>query len=121
MAMILSNAARLKPEIRLAQAISQFEASLPTAQKVDFRQEKARSLKEAPDTCDVMQITAEIDQRITRRHRCLGPRFTSFLCSVQQFAALGDVVVGGSQNIIACGVWSVVRMSILVSSIPYYL
>jgi hypothetical protein len=121
MAMILSNAARLKPEIRLAQAISQFETSLPTAQKKDFKLEKAKSLKKAPDTCDVMQITAEIDQRITRRHRCLGPRFTSFLCSVQQFAALGDVVVGGSQNIIACGVWSVVRMSILVSTIPYYL
>jgi hypothetical protein len=50
--MILSNAARLKPEIRLAQAISQFEASLPTAQKIDFRQEKAKSLKKAPDTCD---------------------------------------------------------------------
>jgi hypothetical protein len=35
--------------------------------------------------------------------------------TVQRFAAIGDVMVGGSQNIIACGVWSLVRLSMLVS------
>lgn len=40
---------------------------------------------------------------------------TSFLQSVQQFAGLGDILVGGSQNLIACGVWTLVRMSLLVS------
>ncbi|KAH7096031.1 hypothetical protein FB567DRAFT_514046 [Paraphoma chrysanthemicola] len=113
MAMILSKAARLKPEIRLAEAISQFEADLPTAQKTDFQQRRARLLKSGPDMSDVMRLTAEIDRKIAHGRRCLGPRFTSFLSSVQQFAAIGDVVVGGSQNIVACGVWSVVRMSIL--------
>lgn len=112
--MIVSSAARLKPEIRLAQGISQFEAALSPAQKVDFQNERANAIRKPPETRDVMRLTADIDRRITRRHRCFGPRFTSFLSSVQQFAALGDVVVGGSQNIIACGVWSVVRMSILV-------
>ncbi|RMJ29021.1 hypothetical protein PHISP_00101 [Aspergillus sp. HF37] len=36
-----------------------------------------------------------------------------FLEAIQQFASIGDVVVGGSQNIIACGVWSLVRLTLL--------
>lgn len=66
-----------------------------------------------------MRLTAEIDRQISRKAggRCLGPRFTNFLQGVQQFAALGDVVVGGSQNMVACGVWSLVRMSLLVSAL----
>jgi hypothetical protein len=117
MAMILSKAARLKPEIRLAEAISQFEASLSSAQKQEFGDWRAQSLKAPPNITDVMQFTADLDHRIAQKSksRCVGPRFTSFLSTVQQFAALGDVVVDGSQNIIACGVWSLVLMSILVS------
>jgi hypothetical protein len=115
MAMIVSGVARLKPELRLAEAVSRFEASLSGDEKAAFRNERTHVLKTAPDTIDVMRLTAQIDHRISgKAGRCLGPRFTNFLQGVQQFAALGDVVVGGSQNIIACGVWSLVRMSILV-------
>jgi hypothetical protein len=114
MAMIVSNAARLKPEIRLAEAISQFEACLSDNQKATFRNQRAQTLKSPPDTTEVMRFTAQIDRRMSGNARCLGPRFTNFLQGVQQFAALGDVIIGGSQNIIACGVWSLVRMSILV-------
>jgi hypothetical protein len=113
--MIFSKTARLKPEIRLAQAVSLFEASLPDDEKSVFRNQRAQVLRAAPDTTEVMRITAHIDRRMSgKAGRCLGPRFTNFLQGVQQFAALGDVIVGGSQNIIACGVWSLVRMSILV-------
>lgn len=111
--MIVSNAARLKPEIRLAQAISLFEASLTGAQKAEFRNSRAHTLESPPNSTDVMRVTADVDHRM-KGHRCLGPRFTNFLSTAQQFAALGDVVVGGSQNILACGIWSLVRMSILV-------
>lgn len=64
-----------------------------------------------------MRFTAELNRQIslTPQSRCYGPRFTNFLQGVQQFAALGDVVVGGSYNILACSIWSMVRMSILVS------
>jgi len=64
-----------------------------------------------------MQLTAEVDCHTSRKFSsaCFGPRFTNFLYGVQQFAALGDVLVGGSQNLVACGVWSLVRMSLLVS------
>lgn len=102
----LAKAAKLKPELRLAQAISEFEASLSTQQKSTFRTIKSQSLSAAPTQGDVMRLTAEADGQISKKFsgQCFGPRFTNFLEGVQQFAALGDVVVGGSQNLIACGV-----------------
>ena len=117
MSTLLSNVSRRKPEIRLAQAISQFEADLSTEQKTAFHAHRSQSCDSPPDPSDVMRLTAEIDSQASGKvagRRCFGPRFTNFLQAVQQFAALGDVVVGGSQNIIACGVWSLVRMSLLV-------
>lgn len=115
----LANASRLKPEIRLVQAVSQFEADLSDEQKTTFRAYRSQSRDSSPDPSDVMRLTAEIDRRASANvgNRCFGPRFTNFLQVVQQFAALGDVVVGGSQNLIACGVWSLVRMSLLVSDL----
>ncbi|KAH4244362.1 hypothetical protein HBI46_022850 [Parastagonospora nodorum] len=123
MATIIAKAARLKPEIRLAEAISQFEGSLSSHEKAFFRNERAQACLSSPSMTDVMRLTAQIDRGMPgKSSRCFGPRFTNFLSSVQQFAALGDVIVGGSQNIIACGVWSLVRMSILaVSKLSSYL
>ena len=115
MSAALTKAARLKADIRLAQAISEFQKDLSTEQKTRFSAYQAQLQKCPPDTNDVMQLTAAIDRREVGGGRCLGPRFTNFLQGVQQFAALGDIIVGGSQNIIACGVWSLVRLSLLVS------
>ena len=117
----LAIASRLKPEIRLAQAVSQFEADLSDEQKSTYRALKAQSLNSPPEPSDVMRITAQIDRQMSNKvgNRCFGPRFTNFLQGVQQFAALGDVVVGGSQNIVACGVWSLVRMSLFVSVLTF--
>ncbi|KAI9854299.1 MAG: hypothetical protein M1813_001292, partial [Trichoglossum hirsutum] len=116
MSTLLANISRLKPEIRLAQAVSQFEADLSSEQKATFRTYRSQSRDSPPDPSDVMGLTAEIDRQASGKvggRRCFGPRFTNFLQAVQQFAALGDIIVGGSQNIIACGVWSLVRMSLL--------
>jgi hypothetical protein len=114
---VMSNASRLKPEIRLAQAVSQFEADLSNEQKAVFRNYRSQSRSSPPDPRDVMRLTAEIDHQASGKishGRCFGPRLTNFLQAVQQFAALGDIIVGGSQNLIACGVWTIVRMSLLV-------
>lgn len=117
MSIVSSKASRLKPEIRLAQAVSQFEADLSSEQKATFRNYKSQSQGFPPDPSDVMRLTAEFDYHAsnkTGRGRCFGPRLTNFLQAVQQFAALGDIIIGGSQNLIACSVWSLVRMSLLV-------
>jgi hypothetical protein len=118
MSVMLANARPLKPEIRLAQAVSQFQADLSREQKASFRTYESQSRGSPPSPSNVMQLTAEIDRCAASGKvggRCFGPRLTSFLQAVQQFAALGDIMIGGLQSLIACGVWSVVRMSLLVS------
>lgn len=123
MSLALTKAAPLKAEIRLAQAVSQFEADLSTDQKAVFRAQRSQTRKTPPDAQEVMRLTAQIDRETSKKMgggRCFGPRFTNVLHAVQQFAALGDVIIGGSQNIIACGVWSLVRMTLLVGHSLYY-
>jgi hypothetical protein len=121
MSTALAKVSPLKADIRLAQAVSKFEADLSNQQKSAFRTLKSQSLSTTPSSSDVMRLTAEVDRRISKKFggQCFGPRFTNFLQGVQQFAALGDVVVGGSQNLVACGVWSLVRMSLLVSILVF--
>jgi hypothetical protein len=48
MSLALTHAGRLKPEIRLAQAIPLFEADLSSIQKKEFNDLKFQSLKSAP-------------------------------------------------------------------------
>ncbi|KAB2103710.1 hypothetical protein AG0111_0g8601 [Alternaria gaisen] len=114
MSKALTKASSLKPDIRLAQALSEFEADLTNEQKSRFRTLRSQSLSVAPTPSDVMRLTAEVDRRMSKKYsgQCFGPRFTNFLQGVQQFAALGDVVVGGSQNLIACGVWTLSIVSL---------
>ncbi|KAF4493314.1 Vegetative incompatibility HET-E-1 [Fusarium agapanthi] len=117
MALVIREASGLKADIRLAQAVSEFEAELTTEQKVAFRASRTAATSTAPTMSDVMRLTAEMDLKATSKHgriRCFGPRLTNMLQAIQQFAALGDIVVGGSQNLIACGVWSVARMTVHV-------
>lgn len=122
MDLILSNAGRLKPEARLGQAIVRFEALLSKEQKAAFEAGRINARASPPSLRDVMQLTAEIDLKTrTSGRRCFGPRMTKILESVQQFASIGDVILGGSQNLIACGVWSLVRLTLLVKNILFAL
>lgn len=116
MALALRRAGRLTPEIRLAQAISQFEASLSDRAKADFKTLKSQAQNSTPGVQDVMTVTAEINRRTPKAG--IGPRFTNMLMAVQQFATIGDLLVGGSQNLPACGVWCVVRTSLAVCCTP---
>jgi len=122
MSLAIIRAGPLKADVRLAQAVSQFEAELSSDQKAVFRAQRSQTYNTPPNTQDVMRLTAQIDRGMSKKiggGRCFGPRFTNVLHAVQQFAALGDVIIGGSQNIIACGVWSLVRMTLLVSYCRY--
>ncbi|OQE11501.1 hypothetical protein PENVUL_c002G10000 [Penicillium vulpinum] len=115
MSQSLISAPRLKPDVRLAQVVSQFEAELSNEQKATFRAWRTKSIESPPSIQDVMKFTAEIDRASEKGRRCLGPRLMNVLQATQQFAALGDIIVGGSQNLLACGVWSIVRISLLAA------
>ena len=108
-------AGQLKPELRLAQAISEFEASLGDQQKAHFRSQKTQP----PDSNDVMRLTAEIDRSIKGSRRSYGPRWTNFLEGVQRFASIGDVLIGGAQYLPACAAWTVVRFSLMVDLLQF--
>ncbi len=114
MAGVVATVAKLKPELRLAKAISQFEASLSNDEKIIFRDQRSQSLRAPPGVNEVMRLTAQMDRSQKPGGRCFGPRFTKFLHGIQQYAALGDIIVGGAQNIIAAGVWTVVRTALVV-------
>ncbi|KAJ4137179.1 hypothetical protein NW768_002760 [Fusarium equiseti] len=108
--------ARLKPEIRLAQAISEFSASLQNkSQRARFKNLHSQS---PPSPDDIIRLTEEINRDGARAHRSwrpYGTRLIAILERMRQFAPIGDVMVGGSQNLIACGVWAVVRLSLETS------
>ncbi|KAF4975580.1 hypothetical protein FZEAL_7652 [Fusarium zealandicum] len=93
MSLALSNSARLRPDIRLAQAVSEFEASLTTQQKASFRIERSLALDRPPEQRDVMQFTAAVDRCVSAsqngpRVRCVGPRLTNVLETIQRYVGL---------------------------------
>lgn len=118
----LIRAASLRPEIRLAQAISQFEADLPTEEKTNLKSYRFQARNNPPNIHDVMRLTSEFNSSSAQRfgvRRCFGPRLTNLLEAIQQFAALGDLILGNSQNTLACGIWGLVRITIVVSLVVY--
>jgi hypothetical protein len=70
-----------------------------------------------PSSDDIIRLTEEINRDGARSHRSwkpYGTRLVAILERMRQFAPIGDVLVGGSQNLIACGVWAAVRLSLEV-------
>lgn len=111
----IANASKLKPEIRLGQALASFKAVLSTNRRARFDESIAAFKDHPPDANDVNRLAAEINRDIQRTTRqCYGPRFVHVLQAVQQYASIGDVVVGGSQNLVASGVWAAVRLTLKV-------
>lgn len=112
----LSVAGKLKPEVRLAQAISEFSVSLRSDKNalVRFKNLQTRS---PPKADEVVRLTEEINRDGARRHKSWSPfatRLVVVLERVCQFAPIGDVLVGGAQNLIAAGVWAAVRLALEV-------
>lgn len=113
----LALSGRLKPEARLGLAISEFAQSLDDGRRREFRRMQTAKCTHISSR-DVIKVTEEINQEGARRHRSWRPHGTKvggFLSRIQTFASIGDVLIGGSQNLIATGVWSAVRLSLSVS------
>jgi hypothetical protein len=118
MSKAIARRGRLKPEIRLAQAVSNFAVILDEDQRKSFARLKSRS---PPRWSDVISLSEDITRRGLRLHRSWdgqGMRLVPILDRIQQFVRIGDVIIGGSQNMIASGVWAAVRMSLEVSGRP---
>ncbi|KAF4333760.1 hypothetical protein FBEOM_12417 [Fusarium beomiforme] len=69
---------------------------LSNEQKAAFDSNERQSCHSPPNIHDVMRLTAEIDRRVAGNvggGRCFGTRLVNVLEAVQQFAALGDIVM----------------------------
>lgn len=113
----LTQAAPLRPDIRLQHAIVAYEKCL-TPQQLPAFQELRR--EGAPKAIDIIRLTAEIDREAGQRHkswRSKGGRLTNIFNAIDMFTSAGDILIGGSQNMIACGVWAAIRVSLQVSYI----
>ncbi|KAH8883052.1 hypothetical protein GQ53DRAFT_883522, partial [Thozetella sp. PMI_491] len=112
MSNLLTPAPALTPEVRLAQAISEFALILPTKERVVFRSLQRSS---EPSPADIIRLTEEINRDGARMHRGWqhqATRLVAILDRVQMFAKVGDVLIGGSQSMVACGVWAVVKLAL---------
>ncbi|KAH8703398.1 hypothetical protein BGW36DRAFT_288956 [Talaromyces proteolyticus] len=116
MALSVSNLSKLTPEVQLAQAISEYEAVLSTSEKASLRNFKAEQQNHSPDATDVIRLTAKIDQTSQIGRRCVGTRFSNVLNAIQAFAGVGDLVVGGAQNLMASGLWALVRLTLQMAT-----
>ena len=122
MALAMSKAAPLRPEIKLSQALKDYEAALTEDQKKSFRDTSP------PESRDVMAFTFKMNrQNEGRKSRVWGARLTSFLTSVKGFTAVVDIIVGSLGSPLAGVVWGAVKLAIQVSItshdsfIPHYI
>lgn len=105
MALAIAKAGALKPEIKLSQALSDFEAVLTPKQRSSYK-------TEVLDPDAVMALTCDIDrQNAKRKTRRCGARLTSFLNSVLSFAGVVDYIVTSTGNPIAGAVWGAVKLA----------
>lgn len=97
---------KLKPEARLGLAITESAQGLEDEQKRDFQSIRMTENTQISGR-DVIKVTEEINQAGARRHqswRPLGTRVGGFLSRIQTLASIGDVLIGGSQNLIATAI-----------------
>jgi hypothetical protein len=118
MALILFQAGKLKPEIKLVQAMSEFEQALPPKYHAEFKVWKSRS---PPNRESVIGLTNELARDGEKTHgrfwrACFGPRLEPLLHRIQMFTKAGDILIGGSQNMVASGVWACLRLFLEVST-----
>ena len=108
MALAIAKAAPLRSDIKLSQALSDYEAILSAEQINSYE-------RSPPDANAVMALTCEINhQNAGRRTRRCGARLTSFLNSVKGFTSIVDLIVSSAGNPIAGGVWGAVKIAIQV-------
>jgi len=107
---------QLPGHLRLANAISAYKASLDKKHCVVFKNLQGATTS-ISTIDDVIQLTEEINRDGSKLYKCWSPhgtRMIKFLDGLRTFTHAGDVIIGGSQNIVASGVWAVIRVSLQV-------
>ncbi|KAM7197787.1 hypothetical protein V8F20_006460 [Naviculisporaceae sp. PSN 640] len=112
--LVLSANTQLPADVRLGQAVSEFAQRLGSGSSQSFCQLQVQLARSGPlSPADVISLTEQLNREGAKRHPAwrpaAGTRIGGFLRRIQQFAAFGDIFIGGSQNLVASGVWATVR------------
>jgi hypothetical protein len=108
MALVLADAALLKPETQLAEALRDYETILSDEDKNELHRHGL------PDAMSAINLTTLIDRKCSSdRSQCLGPRLITFLESIQQFSQVVDTLVSSHPEFAAL-VWGGVKLALLV-------
>ncbi|KAK7404149.1 hypothetical protein QQX98_010053 [Neonectria punicea] len=117
MSVVAPIAAPLGPDVRLAKAVSEFGAGLSDKYRPVFKTWQTHS---PPSETDVIRLTEEVNRDGCRLHqnswKPFGTRLFKFLDQIQILIKPGDILVSGSQNMIASGVWATVRLSLEIAT-----
>ncbi|KAF5010298.1 hypothetical protein FDECE_3548 [Fusarium decemcellulare] len=107
----------LSPDIRLAKVVSEFGAGLDEKHRPIFKTWQTHS---PPSESDVIRLTEEVNRDGSRLHqgswKAFGTRLFKLLDQIQILIKPGDILVSGSQNMVASGVWAAVRMSLEIAT-----
>jgi hypothetical protein len=80
--------------------------------------------QKAADLGDIVTTVDEIVAAATKRHptndRKYATRFIRLFERIREFAIIGDVFVGGAQNMVVSGVWGSVRIAIEVCPVASF-
>lgn len=106
MSQALAEAAPLKAEIRLSQAVGEFPAALGPNRKVELGVPKPQ---QSPTSRSVIEIADEVARDRRRQHGSswlakFGPWLEPLLHHIHIFGEAGDILIRGSQNMLASGV-----------------
>lgn len=116
MEVILPQSSKLKAQVRLGMAIKAFYESLSKENQAIFNSYRDAAHATAPGLDDIRQIAADINRNSGKPR---GDRFKRVMETLQQFVAVGDVVIGSTQNMLAAGAWSVARLTAIVRSLYF--
>lgn len=116
MARSSAKAVPLKPEIKLAQALSEFEAILQDHEKAELG-----TYRSSPrNSTDVNGFTAEIARDAARNRTArqyVGTRLTNVLHVIQKFSTFVGSLIGKPQALVAGTIWDTVKLSLQVIAI----
>ena len=112
-----SHRTQWKPKKELDRAIREFEKAIeghPNAAD-QFRTLCAGPL---PDHSGALLVAEDLSRECAKQSRLrngVAMKTAPFFDLIRQFAPLGDIVIGGAQNLIASGVWAAIRLALEVT------
>ena len=111
--LIVSSAAPLSQQSRLSRALHDFICLLSEEEKIDYEDSRGAS---PPQGFDVSHFTMDIEKKIKREQRRSINKLWKALDALRPLTSAVDMIVGGSQNEIACSVWAIVRFAMQVKN-----